>query len=103
MLTQKEMDYVRVSFIRDVKDPEKRSKIMFVADHMAKEADKDDDYYDVYWSIIGYFLDPKHDEDLDSDFRELGGSLNSPPLDTPWSEASAGILGEPKITFKFPK
>lgn len=103
MLTRKEIDYVRISLIRDVTNPQKRSKIMFVADQMAREAGPKDDYDDVYWSVVGYFLDPKNDEDLESDFRELGGSLTVPPQDTSMVDERTGLPGEPVFTLKLEK
>jgi hypothetical protein len=103
MLSKKETDYVRGKFLTDITDSDKRSKILFVADALASEIDKDDNYYDVYWSIVGYFLDPKNDQDLEKDFKDLGGSLTIAPFDTPYEEYPPGMLDQPDHVFKFPK
>ena len=103
MLSRKEVNYVRVQFLTSIKDPDKRSKILFVADALARDSSSPKDYLDAYWSIIGYFLDPSHDEDLERDFKELGGSLSSMITLTEYNELPPGILEEPKLKIKFKK
>lgn len=103
MLTDKEIRYVRHQLLFGVKDPNRRSKILFVADALAREADPDDDYNDIYWSIVGYFLDPENTDDLERDFAELGGNLSIPPFDSGYNEIPPAIVDKPQLIIKLPK
>lgn len=57
-----EIDWVAQTFLEQVKDGEVRSKIMRIATVLSAD-EKDPE--DAYWNLIGFYMDPKNQKDLD--------------------------------------
>lgn len=62
MIQPNEIEWIANTFLKQVKDGETRSKIMRVATVLSME---DDDPEDAYWHLIGFYMDPDNQDDLD--------------------------------------
>jgi hypothetical protein len=63
-----EIDWISKTFLEQVKDGETRSKIMRVATVLSAG---DDDPEDAYWSLIGFYMDPDNQGDLDELYDDI--------------------------------
>jgi hypothetical protein len=63
-----EIEWISKTFLQQVKDGETRSKIMRVATVLSAE---DDDPEDAYWSLIGFYMDPDNQGDLDELYDDI--------------------------------
>jgi hypothetical protein len=63
-----EIEWISKTFIQQVKDGETRSKIMRVATVLSAE---DDDPEDAYWSLIGFYMDPDNQGDLNELYDDI--------------------------------
>jgi hypothetical protein len=63
-----EIEWISKTFLQQVKDGETRSKIMRVATVLSAE---DDDPEDAYWSLIGFYMDPDNQGDLDKLYDDI--------------------------------
>lgn len=63
-----EIDWVAQTFLEQVKDGEVRSKIMRVATVLSAD-EKDPE--DAYWNLIGFFMDPENQKDLDEVYDSI--------------------------------
>lgn len=63
-----EIEWISKTFLQQVKDGETRSKIMRVATVLSAE---DDDPEDAYWSLIGFYMDPDNQGDLNELYDDI--------------------------------
>ena len=63
-----EIEWISKTFLQQVKDGKTRSKIMRVATVLSAE---DDDPEDAYWSLIGFYMDPDNQGDLDKLYDDI--------------------------------
>ena len=63
-----EIDWISRTVLEQVKDGETRSKIMRVATVLSAD---DDDPEDAYWSLIGFYMDPDNQKNLDEMYDDI--------------------------------
>lgn len=68
MLSPIEIEWISRTFLKQVKSGETRSKIMRVATVLSAD---DDEPEDAYWNLIGFFMDPENQDNLDDIYEDI--------------------------------
>jgi hypothetical protein len=68
MLMPTEIEWISKTFLKQVTSGETRSKIMRVATVLSADEDEPED---TYWHLIGFYMDPKNQDDLDDIYNEI--------------------------------